>query len=101
MARLTGEEFGVEIVQALAGPKRKLKVNLVDEGKITCINGTAYTALEIALLKLKRLEDMIDNGELVDVTVFDEFMKNIPRTLEEPEQEEESTIISVCDEEIN
>lgn len=97
MARLTKTELKEEVVNTLRGTKVMQVVDLVDNGKITCINEVAYTAVDIALLKLKKLEDMIERGELVDVTVFDHFMMNQP----EPEipNDEEGVIAVLSDDE--
>lgn len=96
MARLTKTELKEEFVNTLRGTKVMQVADLVDNGKITCINEVAYTAVDIALLKLKKLEDMIDRGELVDVTVFDHFMNAC-----EPEMpdDEEGVIAVLSDDE--
>ena len=93
MARLTKEQLKSEVISTLSGTKIMQVVDLVDDGKVTCINGVAYTAVDMALLKLKKLEDMIERGELVDVTVFDNFM-----TAGEPEiPDDEEGVIAVLD----
>lgn len=96
MSRLTKPDYKIEVTQTLSGTKQRNIVELEENGKITSINGVAYNALEMALFKLKRLEDMIDKGELVDVTVFDKILED--GTFEN--SSDDDTIITVCDEEL-
>ena len=92
--RLTAEELNNIVGYSFGKQTIKQQVKLLNQGTVSVINGVAYDAVDIALLKLWKLENMIQRGELVDVTVFDSFMS----LSDEPKSEEpEGTFINVIE----
>lgn len=92
--RLTSEELNNIVGYSFGKSTVKQQVKLLNQGTVSVINGVAYDAVDIALLKLWKLENMIQRGELVDVTVFDSFMS---LSQEPTEEEPEGTFINVIE----
>lgn len=93
--RLTKELLYDSPELTMSGVRLKRVVKMLKAGTVTVIDGVAYTAEEMALFKLWILENMIDRGDLIDITTFDNAF-NMPEEIP-PELDDEGTFIAVVE----